>query len=529
MTASARSVNIKTQSRTSVWLQTAAVSLGLLVLALAVRLPYLQLVPAIVDEGTEVLWGLDIALGRHWPLTSFSVYIGPVSAYLLAGLFRVFGVHVVLPRLMMAVFGALLVVTTYWLGRWISGARVGLIGAALTLVSPVLVAETSHYAWSNCLTPFFTTLTVCVAYAAVTRRNAWLMGLTGLVGGLALQSHPTAAAALAGLVVWYLGRRDVLKWLRWPGPYLALAGLLVGYAPMIEYNRRQPGQMLSTAQDRPYAFAPTLDPLEVARRVVDYGLSVSRFVTDGLASPTLATWLVQGLVAALLLVGLWAARRGESRMLPIVFLMSALIHSVVVKVNDSRYLAMLIPVAAIGVGIGLVHLADLARERTALARPTLRLPQASLVFTALLPLALTAYGLLSLGRFYQQAFTQDLTNAPYFRLGDELAQRGLCGPNLYVENVRADWFNPVSVHAVFGIRTLHYILTLEGCEHRWASAAEIAQALPAQPSPAWFITTEPMGGALPPEVRLTPEDRTALPPRNDVRVDLTLYRLTRTP
>ncbi|MCW5849913.1 MAG: glycosyltransferase family 39 protein, partial [Anaerolineae bacterium] len=503
--------------------------LGLFALALAVRLPNLQLVPAIVDEGTEVLWGLDIALGRHWPLTSFSVYIGPVSAYLLAALFRLFGVHVVLPRLMMAVFGSLLVVTTYWLGRWVGGARVGLIAAGLTLVSPALVAEASHYAWSNCLTPFFTTLTLCVAYAAVTRRNVWLMGLTGLVGGLALQSHPTAAAPLAGLAVWYLGRRDVVKWLAWPGPYLALVGLVIGYAPMIEYNRRQPGQILSTAQDRPYAFAPTLDLLEVARRVVDYGLSVSRFVTDGLAAPTMATWIVQAVVAALLLVGLWAARRTESRMLPMVFLMSALVHAVVVKVNDARYLAMLIPVAAIGVGMGLVYLADRAGQPSRSTSPSLRLPQARLVFAALLPLALTAYGLLSLGRFYQQAISQELTNAPYFNLSETLAERGLCGPSLYVENVKADWFNPLSVHAVFGIRTLHYILLLEGCDHRWATTAEMVQALAAQPSPAWYITTEPVGATLAPGVRLTPEDKTTLPPRNDIRVDLTLYRVTRTP
>ncbi|MCW5853911.1 MAG: hypothetical protein KIT87_27845, partial [Anaerolineae bacterium] len=105
MTPSTRSVNIKTPVRTSAWPLALALSLGLFGLALAVRLPYLQLVPAIVDEGTEVLWGLDIALGRHLPLTSFSVYIGPVSAYLLAGLFHLFGVQASLPRLMMAVFG----------------------------------------------------------------------------------------------------------------------------------------------------------------------------------------------------------------------------------------------------------------------------------------------------------------------------------------------------------------------------------------------------------------------------------------
>ena len=522
MTSSARSVNIKPSAVSLAWPQALALSLGLFLLALAVRLPYLQLVPAFVDEGTEVLWGLDIALGRHLPLTSFSVYIGPVSAYLLAALFRLFGVQVILPRLMMAVFGALLVVTTYWLGRWMGGARVGLIAAGLTLVSPALVAEASHYAWSNCLTPFFTTLTLAVAYAAVTRRNAWLLGLTGLVAGLALQSHPTSAAALAGLAVWFLGRRDALRWLRWPGPYLALGGLAVGYAPMIEYNRRQPGRILSTAQDRPYAFAPTLDPVEVARRMVDYTLSVSRFVTDGLATPTALTWLVQAVVVALLLVGLWQARRGETRLLPLVFLMSALVHAVVVKVNQPRYLAMLIPVVALAVAMALVYLADHAPS-------PLRPPQASRVFGLLLPLALVGYGALSLGRYYQQSVSQGLTNAPYFELSAALAERGLCGPHLYLENVRADWVNPVSEHAVFGIRTLHYVLTLEGCPHRWATTAEIAQAMPAQSAPGWFITTEPMGGSLPPGLRLTPEGRTQLPPRNGHQVDLALYRLTTAP
>src|SRR3954452_1707361 len=92
------------------------VSLGLFVVALAVRLPQLLLIPLYSDETWDVLWGWDIYIGKHLPLTSWDAYKGPFAAYLMATLFRVLGPSWLWPRLASAIAGALLVVATYWLG-----------------------------------------------------------------------------------------------------------------------------------------------------------------------------------------------------------------------------------------------------------------------------------------------------------------------------------------------------------------------------------------------------------------------------
>src|SRR5688572_23206541 len=50
------------------WWHGALLPAAIFAVALALRLPFLSLVPAYSDEGNVALWGLDIARGRHLPL-----------------------------------------------------------------------------------------------------------------------------------------------------------------------------------------------------------------------------------------------------------------------------------------------------------------------------------------------------------------------------------------------------------------------------------------------------------------------------
>ena len=148
----------------SVWVAIAGI-------ALALRLPSLLSVPYFSDEGVEVLWGLDITIGRHLPLTGADPYYGPLFSYLMAGLFFIFGVHPLIPGVTVAVFGALIPVMVYELGQLHSGRVAGVVAAGLTATSPILVVFSSHLSWASSLVPFFMTATVLTLIVARSRSS----------------------------------------------------------------------------------------------------------------------------------------------------------------------------------------------------------------------------------------------------------------------------------------------------------------------------------------------------------------------
>lgn len=95
---------------------------GVALLALALRWPYLMLVPRLTDETAEISWAWQIAQGEMLPLTHVDPYYGIVHPYLLAGLFNLFGPHIVLPRALNAIAGALLAALVAWVA-WGMAAR----------------------------------------------------------------------------------------------------------------------------------------------------------------------------------------------------------------------------------------------------------------------------------------------------------------------------------------------------------------------------------------------------------------------
>ena len=145
---------------------------ALVALALAVRLPYLWDIPRFTDETAEARIGLRIAAGEVFPLTNRDPYIGALWNYVLAAGFAIGGASLFTPRTIIAVLGALTVVPTYLLGRTI-GLSVRscdtdsvctrddhdrTLAGLLLALAPAHIVVNSHIAWSNCLTPLFTTL-----------------------------------------------------------------------------------------------------------------------------------------------------------------------------------------------------------------------------------------------------------------------------------------------------------------------------------------------------------------------------------
>ncbi|MFN8521501.1 MAG: glycosyltransferase family 39 protein [Chloroflexota bacterium] len=196
-------------------------------LALGLRLVNVQLVPPFTDETEEVLRAWSIAQGERFPLTNVDAYIGALWSYVLAGAFKLFGRGFELPRVVMAVSGALTVVATYFLTRRLFDRTAAAIAAFLLATCGAHILVNSHVAWSNCATPLLTT----VAFWLLAR-GSLLPG--ALVLGLALQTHPSVAALLpgaAGWVLWtYRSRAGLVR--------LAVAALcfLLGYSAVLIYN-----------------------------------------------------------------------------------------------------------------------------------------------------------------------------------------------------------------------------------------------------------------------------------------------------
>ena len=132
------------------------------------RWPYLQIFPNFTDEIAEVRYAVGIAAGDSFPLTAKDTYFGPIHAYILAALLKLFGPSVALPRLAIMVFGALTVVAAYLLGRELAGRAVGAVAAALLATSPQHVLINSHIAWQHSTMPFYGTL-CCWAFVRALR------------------------------------------------------------------------------------------------------------------------------------------------------------------------------------------------------------------------------------------------------------------------------------------------------------------------------------------------------------------------
>lgn len=178
-------------------LDTAAL-IGLVLLALALRWPDLMLVPRFTDELLEVQPGIQIARGQAFPLVNWQPHIGAMFNYLVAAAFLLVGPRIEVGRLVVMLLGALTVVPAYLLGRGVGGRGIGVLTGLLVAVSATHIAVNSHIAYSHSLTPLFSTTGLWLLHRAVVGRSGWRLAVAGLAFGLALQSHPSALAALAG-------------------------------------------------------------------------------------------------------------------------------------------------------------------------------------------------------------------------------------------------------------------------------------------------------------------------------------------
>ncbi len=236
--------------------------LGLFAFALTVRLSFITLVPPLWDsEVSEALDAADIALGRTLPLVLPSQpHLGPVAAYPLALVLRVFGLSPFVPRMFVAVTGALTVASAYLLARAWGGRVAGLIAGMLLAINPFHIFINSHIFWTNSITPLLTTLALTALSVAIQQRHRhgpsteriWLV-LSALLFGLALQSHPSVLGLLPGVAIWLVAQRDLISRLRERWTWLAASSAIAAYANMIVFNLANGFRSVTVASSKSYA------------------------------------------------------------------------------------------------------------------------------------------------------------------------------------------------------------------------------------------------------------------------------------
>src|SRR4051812_1674393 len=338
-------------ARPAAWgaLREVGLVVGLIALAALVRWPNVHLVPPYTDETEEALRAWAIVQGDLRPLVNVDSYIGALWSYVVAAGLVVFGRNAEVPRLASLVAGALTVGVTYLLGRRLFGRTAGLVAALLLGANAAHVLVSSHVAWSNCVTPLFTTTALWLTHRALDQSgragqvgraggSGWLGGigslaLAGLAWGLALQTHPSVAAFLIGAAAYALWRNPRL--MLNPGAWLAVVLLATGYGNVLLYNLGTGFDTLTQAQrvGSEYAGGSGLDGFGYVASVLGILVLIVQ-TTAGVVDPrlTAAEYLIDprvlvALVAVLAAV-VWSVRRRELLLLcilvPVIVLIPAL-------------------------------------------------------------------------------------------------------------------------------------------------------------------------------------------------------------
>lgn len=274
-----------------------AATLALLVLfALVVRIfaalkrPMIQL-----DETAYVRMAENFAMGNG--LLDISgmtkVHFSPLLPLLIAGVEAVTRNYITAAYAVVTIFGSLLLIPTYLLGRDLTGERVGLMAAALMAVTSLFVDYSSRI-YSESVYIFFLLLALVFGLRLIRERKALWGATAGASLGLAYLSNPSAVfylVALTGLAVASMIARG-----NWRQMARALVFFLVCFtafgAPYIVYLHSETGNWTYSGKAPGNIYASThnlrVNTLEWEKQlmvITDNGLDVKAFALENEGDP----------------------------------------------------------------------------------------------------------------------------------------------------------------------------------------------------------------------------------------------------
>ncbi|MFQ5459166.1 MAG: hypothetical protein ACE5EL_00065 [Anaerolineae bacterium] len=495
----------------------AAIVLG----ALALRWPGLQEIPRLTDETGEVAAALAILEGDR-PLVHNDAYRGPGWAYLLAATLRVVGVAPGVPRAFAAVLGAMTAGAAFAMAAALAGSNrgaaravaspetrlepssvatstargasarwmvpgAGLVAGAGVATATGLVVLSSHVAWSNNATPLAVVVAAIALHRGVQvaprgswRSRAWLTA-SGALWGLAIQTHPSALAPLAGAGLWYLVAAGSAG-LRRPGTWLAVAAFGAAVGPLVVFNLQRPLASLgaATAADQP--MARDHSPGAIATNTVALFGQVGRMAGAGpgdrlgpeaaaAAVPGTAEVVYAGVLVLALALSLVTGPRLVGAMAGASVLILPLVNRSYDNFYDGRYVAILVVLGWVAVGTASATL----WRRWGGSHG--RLYRAALV--AVLA-ATIAYPVVPTARLYARERGAGRTNAPFLEDAALVAHRAAGDPatTVLVDKALRDIGLGGGGNAQ---RAFTYLLALQGVPAAQADVSEMRWHLARRP------------------------------------------------
>jgi len=399
----------------------AALLAGLFAAAVAVRAPYLQLIPRFTDEVRRVLWSLRVLDGGFWPLAYKNGYNGALMIYVNAA---ALALHPGLstPRWTAVLVASLAPPALYLLGRELHGRLAGVIAGALLATSFVPIVVFGHIPWA--ITPAATLVVAglwLVAHAVRRRSTAALvLGAAGL--GLALQTHPLAAITLPGAALWLADRA---RRTGWPGrrpAAAALAAAALAFSPLVlhhalEFAREGRLEITSTRDLRDGEFTLAgygLGARALGGSLVDV-LSAQAHDAEHLRRRDPFAWLVGMLAVGALGLSAWRGPRlAAAATASGLIVLPALVTTYNFPLS-ARYTGLLLPTVYLALGIALARGWQRARHRTAGAAT-----RAALAGIALL---LVLFPLARVRTFYAHDVARGRTNRAVLGLAEAARDR----------------------------------------------------------------------------------------------------------
>ena len=397
--------------------------------ALLARLPYLALIPYFEDETLETVIALKVWPGGQLIAVGWDNYIGPLFHYLLALLFGTLGPDPALPRVVVAVFGALTVGATYALARVLGlGKFAGVIAALLMLTNPPHILINSHIAWSNCAASLFTTLLLLTLALAVKHSQPrWLLA-SGVLAGVSMQFHPVSILIIIGAVVWFIGDREARKYLRTRWPYLAAILAIVCYSNVIVSNLQSGLYGVAEAQSRSYIWqlSPSLEVYlqNLGRLILQLLRAIAGELSDVETWQALIGWPL--IYAAWLVAGVIYAGRSRLMLRMPLWIVGALIVFMPLVSNHygtlitTRLTNQFLPLMFVVMGAVAAAIIDWTRRQTVL-RTAYYVVVTAVVIGAVFPLV-------PLFNYYQQRVEQGRTNAEFFPFVETLEKQANGAP-----------------------------------------------------------------------------------------------------
>ncbi|HEX3011779.1 MAG TPA: glycosyltransferase family 39 protein [Syntrophomonadaceae bacterium] len=290
--------------------------LVLFIAALAVRLPWLWLVPRYIDELHEVTLGYNIYLGNTFALHNVAHDIGSMHNYILAAIFKLLGPGIYWPRLYVAVTAALTVVLIYFVGKKLYDRWTGLLAAGFLLTNGMHILVT-HKAWANCTTPFFFTLAMLAIINAEQKKSGKWLVLAGLLWAAALQTHSSVVIYLLATGIYVLSKRFRQNSEIKSGWYIgAMLAFAVGYGNMIFYNLISGGGSIKWLANKHYALQShpgiqsfignLLQMVVEILRTVSSAYGVEKHIFNYLLHPAFLLSLI-----LIIMGGYWTIKRGQ--------------------------------------------------------------------------------------------------------------------------------------------------------------------------------------------------------------------------